>query len=258
MNEVVQSLLSALREDREAREEVLRALLSDRFLELPERVDALEGTMRELADSQRRTQAQLEALTQRVEALTQRVEALAERMDALTDRVDALAEAQTRTEIAVQTLADRFAKQIPKIDRSIGYVVERTYHERASAYFAPIARRIRVLDRDTLDDLLDAAVEDGTLRDDEARAVRLADTVATGRREDGTLYLVVEASYTVDERDVDRAADRAQLLGRVVREAVGIVAGEYIDESAQRRARELGVYQVLDGTVTGPDGLVLR
>lgn len=236
MDDQVRALVRSIREDPEARDELLRALLSDRFLDLPARVDAIEETLQELVRAQLRTQ---------------------EHLDALTQRVDDLAVAQQKTEIAVQTLADRFAKQIPKIDSAIGYVVEQRYAGRASAYFAPIARRIRVLTREALDDLVDAALDDGQLTRSEAQALRLADTIASGRREDGeVVHLVVEASYTVDDRDVDRAVDRATLLARLVGTTIPVVAGEYIDELAMRKAEEQGVWRVLDGTVTSPDGLV--
>lgn len=186
MNEQVKALIRSVRDDPEARDELLRALLSDRFLDLPARVDAIDATLLQLV----------------------------QRMHALTERMDAL-------------------------------------------YFAPIALRIKVLSQDTLDDLLEQAQADGTLTRSETLAVRLADTIASGRRDDAPVHLVVESSYTVDERDVERAVDRAQLLGRVVGRTFAIVAGEYIDELAQRRAEEQGVWQALDGTVTAPGDLEL-
>jgi len=236
MDEQIRTLLRSLRNDPEARGALLRELLSDRFLDLPARVDAIEQTLQQLVEAQVRTQQQLDVLTQ---------------------RVDALAEAQTRTEIAVQTLADRFAKHLPRIDMAVGYVVERRYDERASAYFAPIARRIRVVGREARDDLVEQALDDGTLTRGEATALRLTDTITRGRRDGDPVYLVVEASYTVDEGDVDRAADRADLLGRLVGTTIPIVAGEYIDEDARRKAEEKGVWRVLDGIVTRPDGLTV-
>jgi hypothetical protein len=250
MDEQIRTLLRSLRNDPEARGALLRELLSDRFLDLPARVEAIEQTLQQLVEAQVRTQQQLDVLTQRVVALTQRVVAL-------TQRVDALAEAQTRTEIAVQTLADRFAEHLHRIDMAVGYVVERRYDERASAYFAPIARRIRVVGREARDDLVEQALDDGTLTRGEATALRLTDTIARGRRDGDPVYLVVEASYTVDEGDVDRAADRADLLGRLVGTTIPIVAGEYIDEDARRKAEEKGVWRVLDGIVTRPDGLTV-
>ena len=243
MDEQIRTLLRSLRNDPDARGALLRELLSDRFLDLPARVDAIEQTLQQLVEAQVRTQQQLDVLTQRVVALTQ--------------RVDALAEAQTRTEIAVQTLADRFAKHLHRIDMAVGYVVERRYDERASAYFAPIARRIRVVGREARDDLVEQALDDATLTRGEATALRLTDTIARGRRDGEPVYLVVEASYTVDEGDVDRAADRADLLGRLVGTTIPIVAGEYIDEDARRKAEEKGVWRVLDGIVTRPDGLTV-
>ncbi len=112
MNEQVDRLLQAIRDDPRARDELLRTLLSDRFLELPDHVDALELTVRKLAEAQERAQQQLEALTQRVneltqqvDQLTQRVDELVQRMDELAQRMEKLAQAQGRTEIVVQTLS---------------------------------------------------------------------------------------------------------------------------------------------------------
>lgn len=236
MDEQTQTLIRSLRDDPEARDALLRELLPDRFLDLPARFEVFEQTLQQLIEAQTHTQQQLDVLTQ---------------------RVDALAEAQGKTEIAVQTLADRFSKHLPRIDMAVGYVVERRYQERASAYFAPIAGRIRVLDRQARDDLVDQALDDGNLTRSEATALRLADTIARGRRNGEPVYLVVEASYTVDEGDVDRAASRAGLLGRLVGATIPIVAGEYVDEDARLKAEEKGVWRVLDGTVTGPDGLTV-
>lgn len=275
----VRALIDSVREDPDARSALLAALMPDQVLAVPQRLGAVDDALGRLASAQARTEAsvstlaeqvteiggQLGALTGQMSALTGRVHALAEqmsaltgRMDAQTERMDALVEAQRRTEIAVQTLSDRFGKQLPRIDSAIGYVVERRYEERASAYFAPIARRIRVLDRSARDDLVDDALEEGRLTTAEARALHLTDTIARGRRGDDVVYLVVESSYTVDERDVQRAVDRSELLSRLVGTTIPIVAGEYIDEDAQRAATVSGTYQVLNGTVTGPDGLVLQ
>lgn len=249
----------------QARTEASVSTLTEQVTEVVGRVDALAGQM--LALTKQVTEVvgrvdvlagQMLGLTEQVTELVGRMDALTERMDALTERMYALVEAQRRTEIAVQTLSDRFGKQLPRIDSAIGYVVERRYEERASAYFAPIARRIRVLDRSVRDDLVDDALEEGRLTTAEARALRLTDTIARGRRGDDVVYLVVESSYTVDERDVQRAGDRSELLSRLVGTTIPIVAGEYIDEDAQRAATVSGTYQVLNGTVTGPDGLVLQ
>lgn len=67
------------------------------------------------------------------DALTTRVDALTAHVDALTARVDA----------------------------NTGELLEFRYERRAGACFSPMARRIRVLNRSALADLLDDALDDG-------------------------------------------------------------------------------------------------
>jgi hypothetical protein len=57
------TLLRSLRNDPDARGALLRELLSDRFLDLPARVDAIEQTLQQLVEAQVRTQQQLDVLT---------------------------------------------------------------------------------------------------------------------------------------------------------------------------------------------------
>ena len=74
MDDRLSALIASLREDPEARSAVLKALLTDRFLDLPARVDSVDETLQQLVTAQLRTQEQLESLTQRVDGLTERMD----------------------------------------------------------------------------------------------------------------------------------------------------------------------------------------
>jgi hypothetical protein len=119
-------------------------------------------------------------------------------------------------------------------------------------YFQPIARRIRTLRPDELDDLLDEAIAAGALDEEDATEVRRADIVARGRWEDGEVYLVVEVSWTVGLEDVERAVKRAALLRAAGRRAVPVVAGKRVHHEAERACRESGVWQVANDRVQAP------
>lgn len=218
-SDAVTELLRALRDSPEDREEIRRAVLSDELLEVP--------------------------------AVVAR---LAERTDALAERMDALVQAQQGTELRLQRLIEQVAKVSDRADAAWGYVLELRYRERAASSFQPIARRLRVLSRNAVEELLDAAVEGGTLDEREAQQVRLADALVAGRlrENDDPVVLVVEVSSVVDRNDVQRAAARAALASRLGSPGIPVVAGEAILFEAAEDARERGVWQVWDGSVEAP------
>jgi hypothetical protein len=105
-----------------------------------------------------------------------------------------------------------------------------------------------------LTDLLDAAVEQGTLGLLDVREIQRADVIVHGiRREDGaTVYLVVEVSWSVDTGDVERAARRAASLAKIGLPVLPVVAGEIVRPGAAELAEKLRVWQVTDSDVVAP------
>lgn len=215
--------------------------LAEQMVALASRVDALTERVDDLAKQMVTLTARIDALTERVDALTQRIDALTQRIDALTQRVDALTE-------ALQALITRTDKLTDWVGELRGDAYERRYREQASTRFAPIARRVRLLTGPPLDDLLDDAVDAGTLTEDEAHEVRLADAVVRGRRRDdgAELLLVAEISAGVGVRDVQRAADRARILKTLGRPVLAVVAGGWVNAEAAEAAAQLGVWQISD------------
>lgn len=217
-------LLRQLQDHPEWRQQLRSVVLSDRLLALPDIV----------AD------------------LALKVAALTERMDALTTSVEAIAELQRGTEMRLQGLIEQVSGAVNRSDEALGYVVEERYRNRAHAHFQTIARRIRVLAPDALDDLLEPAVDAGTITDDEAAEVRWADAVISGRRDGEVVYLVLEASYVVDDHDVDRAARRARIVAKLGAAALPVVAGRKILPRVPRLAGSMGVWVVSNGHVEPP------
>lgn len=213
-------LVRLLEQRPEWRAELRRLVLTDELLQLPEIV-------RELAEAQQRTEQRLEALVQ---------------------RVDALAEAQQRTEERLSDVGDR-------LGRLVGDVLELRYERHASSYFAPLARRIRVVSQEELQDLLERGLSDGSLSADEYRDILQADLVIRGRQWQGDdeIYLAVEVSRGVGVDDVVRAATRAGLLARLGITVVPVVAGDWITPDAAEPARAYRVWQVTDGRTVSPD-----
>ena len=229
----------------------------------------LAARVDQLAAAQVRTEERLNALIVRMDELAQRVDALAVRMDELTQRVDALAAAQERTNQQLATLTERvdaLAEQVSTLVKRMGtmadqlnevrgWALEARYRSSAPSYFAPIARRLHALSQEEVAQTLERAVTDGLLSNDDADDIELADIVCRGRRRDNDspTYLVVEVSAGVGTNDVERAARRAALLAKSGTPALPLVAGLWLNEGAQHRAPELGVWQVHDGVVVAPE-----
>jgi hypothetical protein len=95
-----------------------------------------------------------------------------------------------------------------------GKGLETHYRLNRSPFFGVLLCQVHVLSTGEVGALLDAAVDQGKLSLDDSIQVRRADLVVEGkRRNDGiAVYLVVEVSWVVDIRDVERAAALAKEL----------------------------------------------
>jgi hypothetical protein len=281
------ALLRLLEQHPEWRADLRRLLLTEELLGLPQAVRALADQVARLAEAQARTEARIEQLLgaqarteARIEQLAEaqtrtearvaqlleaqarteaRIEQLAEAQARTEARVEQLAEAQARTEGRVAQLAEAQARTEGELQRLTGVVgalrgelLELRYQRRAAALFQALLRRIRLLDHQSLGQLLDDAVDAGRLRPEDKSEILWADVVVTGQREGHEVYLLVEVSSVVDRADVERAARRARLLEQATGvSTLAAVAGERILPDAEASARAAGVFAVRDGALTG-------
>ncbi len=272
-----QDLVQLLMENPQWRVELRQLLLSDDFLALPaivrdlaeaqlrteERLEALAQRVEELAEAQKRTEERLEALAQRVEELAQRMESLAQRMEelaeaqkrteerlealaqrveSLTKLVEELAEAQKRAVTSIQALTTR-------LNALDGRVFELMYRDKATAYFGGLLRRLRVVQPNALEDVLEAR-----LTQKEILNVFRLDLLLNGRLRqappdlaDREVWLAVEVSLTIEDEDVERACEQAKYLQKAGYCAIPVVAGRDIYMSADNLARSSSVAMLLDG-----------
>src|SRR5439155_12375297 len=207
-------LVRILEEKPEWRAALRRQVLTDELLALPEQVASLraetERRFQELIEAQRRTDAQLAALTGQV---TELVDAQ-RRTDG---QIAELIEAQKRTDGQIVELTQVVRTLVDDVGELKGDALENRYRNRVFAYFGRLLRRAHVLSPDELTSLLEEAVDSGALSEAEADEVALVDLVVRGRRrEDGTqVYLAVEVSWSVNLNDVERAIRRANLLAKI-------------------------------------------
>ncbi len=241
-------------EERVGRLEEVVARLVEAQARIEERLGRLEEAVARLTEAQARTEEQVRQLAE-AQAYA------AQRLTRLEETVARLAEAQARTEETVRLLlvtVDGLRRDVEGLKRDVGKLIghdlERTYRERAHAYFQEVLNGIRVVDSQELSALLDEAVQAGRITVEERFDVMHADVVVSGRREGEDVYLVAEVSVTVDAADVERARRRAQVLEKAVgRRTIAAVAGESLsgDPDTQREART--VWRVLDGRADPPE-----
>jgi len=120
---------------------------------------------------------------------------------------------------------------------------ERKVREKAPAYFGRILRRVRIVDHSELGNILDDAVDAGLISEDEKMELLHVVGVLRGKRPRNgeEMWLVFEASFVVDKRDIERARDRAIILRRAVgKPVVAVVIGQKYAVSREY-AEEQGV-----------------
>jgi hypothetical protein len=82
----------------------------------------------------------------------------------------------------------------------------------------------------------------------------LTDMVVRGRYQGSgaEVYLVIEVSWGVGVHDVERAVQRAAVLGKLGIRTLPVVAGKAVTAQAEQLAHEQHVWQVIDGQAVSP------
>ncbi len=241
----------------ELRSELRRLLVPEALIDLPRSLQAL-------ADAQRRLDETLAQVTERMERGF--AEAAAERRqgfaEAAADRqriweamrqgfAEAAADRQRIWEAMRQGFAEAAADRRQMrhdIARLKGLTKEAYYRDRAVAIFG----HLMAGGQDATEQIarhLQPFYKEKRITAEEYRSVLDADLLFKGRLvdTDQEVLLVLEASWTVHDEDVERAAQRAQILRRVELPTLPVVAGEEWPAEARSLARQRHVVILQDG-----------
>jgi|FLYL01.1.fsa_nt_gi hypothetical protein len=244
-----QDLIRLLQEHPEWRAELRRLLLTDELLELP-------YLIRELVDAQRHTEDRVSRVEEELVKLAEAQRRTEERASRLEEEMIKLAEAYRQLAEVVRELVESHKRLVERVDRLTdtvadikGRVLERTYHDKAGAYFGPLLRRLQVVDPYALEDKLRPP-----LSDEEFYDLLQLDLLLRGqpraRPEISELWLTVEVSTGLDQGDVERAQRRAAVLRRAGYLALPVVAGDRLTQGAQEEVRRRHIAVVQDGMVS--------
>ncbi|MCX2728182.1 hypothetical protein OO015_11840 [Thermomicrobium sp. 4228-Ro] len=191
--------------------------------------------LRELRRTAEEHTRQLQEHTKELQELRRIVEEHTRQLLALTREVGELRE-------AVRVLEERLDRLSQRVDAALGQVFELRAQQRLSSWLGRLVRGMRVrppgeweqefrgrLGDEAFDRLLDAdLLVRGRLRTDDAREV----------------WLVVEVSWVIDLRDVDRVLEWATLLRAAGLTAVPVVLGSRLTDEARLLAQRDGVLVV--------------
>ena len=150
----------------------------------------------------------------------------------LADAQKDLTDAQKRTEETLTDVVKTQQKMLIRLDRLDGHMLEDKVAKNLPAFLGREFRRCRVLDRAEFVESLEGRLSEGELAD-----LMRADVIATAKRADQLVHLVVEVSCTADADDLARAVRRTAALASAGFTATGIVACESISPQTLAAAR---------------------
>ena len=258
-------------------------LMIQQIAQLAERMDRMEERQERMEERQERTeerQDRMEERQDRMEDLLARVvaqqeltverldrmDARMDRMDERFDQVDARFDEMGATMARIDGRVDVLSRQVGDIDGRVrGWELERSAVGRllprlaqeydvariraVSADSSRSAVRVRAVWETRFIEAVEAGVDEGRITEDEADALDRTDIVARGRRrvDRAEMWFAVQASATLDNNDIERAATGAVALGKLSGDAaVAVVYGRRIAGQQRDRAEELGVAVMLD------------
>lgn len=271
--ESFQDILDVLEQNPEYREAMRRHILDEEIRRLPAEFRALRETVDELAQLVR---DYIRTTDQRLGRVESDVSALKEGQARLEASVTGLEEGQARLEASVIELEKGQARLEAsftgleasvtgleegqaRLEGRLGDVSGTAYERRIVKHSrniaarhlgikrAKILRSINVTEHEALDGLIFTASEAGSISDEQAYDLDLADIIIVGSGAPGQAdYAVIEVSETIDDSDVDRAHGRAAILTRAIGEPVAAaVIGKAVSDANRQRANQSNVAVII-------------
>lgn len=149
-------------------------------------------------------------------------------------------------------------RRLSSLERDVGRLKgmskEITFRQKAGAYLGVLLKGGRDAS-ELVNEILDKAEANGLITSKEADYVRTADLLWVGSVKRGVfaneqIIVVAEISWVVDEQDVERAIEKAQILKRAGAWAVPFVSGEeWVSQELKQSALQRFVFCAENGLV---------
>lgn len=162
------------------------------------------------------------------------------------ERLAATEEFQVRTDARFDRLEARVDKSAIDIDDLRGKSLEAEFLRKAPSFLQDFIRRTKNLKIDDLPEVNDA-IDDGRMTQREYGRLVSTDAIirGQGQKTTETIHFAVEVSATIDEHDVSRAIESAEILRKLNFSARSAVFGNVIRSEAETMAAESDVLIIL-------------
>ena len=277
----------ALRQYPHLRRAFIRALQMEELFAIPEQLESLKQVVLELAAQYKQQQEQLNRIEQtanralevaeraqqtaeraneiaeralqvaeRAQQTAERANEIAERAQQTSERAEGTAEHALQVALETRDIVNDMQKRLTRVETDVadlkGMSMELMARKLLPGVLGKLVRKLHVYEPDEFYRVMEEA---DLLSADELAEVASADVFAHGqlRSNDTPRWFVVEASWGLGIKDVERAARRAAILTQNGAPAIGTVLGRRITADARKRAQQLGVLVVVNGATRNPE-----
>ncbi|MCS7299626.1 MAG: hypothetical protein RMJ37_06700 [Spirochaetia bacterium] len=228
-------LMEALRQYPELLEEIRKIILTEEIFNIPKKLEELSRKLDNFIKSEH------EPISEKVDNLSEKVDNLSQDFHnfvenehkPLAKKVDKLSQDFQVLFIEVKKLKDDVA--MLKGDN-----LEMKVRQKAPAYFGRMIRRCKVIDHESLLEVLEDAVDKGLITEEEKDDTIEIDVVVSGRPKtdpNSEVLLAVEVSYIVDKKDVERAIKRSSVISKSFNlPTIAVCLGQKITRGAKNNA----------------------
>ena len=257
--EAITRITEAVRQYPHLRLAFIRALQMEELFAIPEQLESLKQVVLELAAQYKQQQEQLNRIEQtanRALEVAERALQTAERAQQTSERAEQTAEHALQVALETRDIVNDMQKRLTRVEVDVadlkGMSMEIIARKLLPGVLGKLVRKLRVYEPDEFYRVMEEA---DLLSADDLAEVASADAFAHGqlRSNDTPRWFVVEASWGLGIKDVERAAQRAAILTQNGAPAIGTVLGRRITADARKRAQQLGVLVLLNGAPRNPE-----
>ncbi len=215
-------ILDVIETHPEVREPLLRVLLTERLLALPEQVDKIQSDFEEFRDE---TRSRFDGIDQRFDGIDQRLDGVDQRFDGVDQRFDGIDQRFDGIDQRFDGIDQRLDENtgaIRRLEGHVGRLVGASYEDLCCAEIAGILDgqldQPVLADREPINERFLAERHARRISRDEYLDGLRPDIIARSKHDDTQAgpYAVIEASVTFNQTDLRNAARRAEVISRVM------------------------------------------
>ena len=234
-----------------------RALeVAERALQVAERSQQTSERANEIAERAQQTAERANEIAERALQVAERSQQTSERAQQTSEHAQQTAEHALQVALETRDIVNDMQKRLTRVEADVadlkGMSMELMARKLLPGVLGKLVRKLRVYEPDEFYRVME---EVDLLSADDLAEVASADAFAHGqlRSNDTPRWFVVEASWGLGIKDVERAARRAAILTQNGAPAIGTVLGRRITADARKRAQQLGVLVVVNGATRNPE-----